>query len=80
VTDGVGEVQSRGGEVLVVRSRDVIRTPPGREHWLGAAPGRLHGPRSQLERRRRDVGSHVIDDEYDLRCPEFDGVSQVRGR
>ena len=36
VTDGVGLVQARGGEVVVVRPGDVIWTPPGVKHWHGA--------------------------------------------
>jgi hypothetical protein len=35
VTEGVGLVQSRGDEVIVVQAGDVIRTPPGEEHWHG---------------------------------------------
>jgi quercetin dioxygenase-like cupin family protein len=38
VTEGIGFVQSRGGEVVVIRPGDVIHTPPGEEHWHGAAP------------------------------------------
>ncbi|XAS70218.1 cupin domain-containing protein [Micrococcaceae bacterium Sec5.1] len=38
VTDGVGLVQARGGEVIVVRQGDTIYTPPGEWHWHGAAP------------------------------------------
>ena len=38
VTDGVGLVQARGGEVKVVRQGDTIYTPPGEWHWHGAAP------------------------------------------
>ena len=38
VTDGVGRVQSRDGEVIEIRPGDVIYTPPGQWHWHGAAP------------------------------------------
>jgi quercetin dioxygenase-like cupin family protein len=41
VTEGVGLVQSRGGEVIVIRPGDVIYTPPGEWHWHGAAPDRF---------------------------------------
>ena len=37
VTDGRGLVQSRGGRVMEIRPGDVIYTPPGEEHWHGAA-------------------------------------------
>lgn len=35
VTEGVGWVQSRGGERREVRAGDVVWTPPGVEHWHG---------------------------------------------
>jgi quercetin dioxygenase-like cupin family protein len=36
VTDGVGLVQSRGGEVVTMRPGDTVVTPPGEWHWHGA--------------------------------------------
>lgn len=36
ITEGVGNVQSRGGRVMEVRAGDVIYTPPGEWHWHGA--------------------------------------------
>ena len=38
VTDGVGRMQSRGGEVIEIRAGDTVHTPPGEWHWHGAAP------------------------------------------
>jgi quercetin dioxygenase-like cupin family protein len=38
VTDGIGRIQSRGGDVLEIRAGDTIHTPPGEWHWHGAAP------------------------------------------
>ena len=38
VTEGIGLVQSRGGEVVVMRPGDTVHTPPGEWHWHGAAP------------------------------------------
>jgi quercetin dioxygenase-like cupin family protein len=38
VTEGIGLVQSRGGEIIVMRPGDTIYTPPGEWHWHGAAP------------------------------------------
>src|SRR6476620_3414705 len=38
VTDGIGLVQSRGGQVVVMRPGDTVYTPPGEWHWHGAAP------------------------------------------
>lgn len=38
VTEGIGLVQSRGGEITEIRPGDTIYTPPGEWHWHGAAP------------------------------------------
>lgn len=38
VTEGIGLVQTHGGEVVVMRPGDTIYTPPGEWHWHGAAP------------------------------------------
>lgn len=38
VTDGIGLVQARGGDIIVMRPGDTVVTPPGEWHWHGAAP------------------------------------------
>jgi Cupin domain len=38
VTEGIGLIQSRGGEVMEIRPGDVIYTPPGEWHWHRAGP------------------------------------------
>src|SRR4051794_24216728 len=38
VTEGIGLVQSRGGEIIEIHPGDTIVTPPGEWHWHGAAP------------------------------------------
>lgn len=38
VTEGVGLVQNRGGEIIEIHPGDTIYTPPGEEHWHGATP------------------------------------------
>ncbi|MEN8584157.1 cupin domain-containing protein [Burkholderia sp. RS01] len=38
VTEGVGLVQARGGEILVMKAGDTVYTPAGEWHWHGAAP------------------------------------------
>jgi len=38
VTEGVGLVQARGGEVIEIRPGDTVWTPPGEWHWHGATP------------------------------------------
>ena len=68
VTEGIGRIQSRGGEVLEIRSGDTVRTPPGEWHWHGAAPDHFmthlaiweapaDGPESEW-------GAQVTDAEY----------------
>jgi quercetin dioxygenase-like cupin family protein len=37
VTEGIGLIQSRGGQVIQIRPGDTIYTPPGEWHWHGAA-------------------------------------------
>ncbi|GAA2513125.1 (R)-mandelonitrile lyase [Winogradskya humida] len=38
VTEGIGLVQARDGEIIVMRPGDTVHTPPGEWHWHGAAP------------------------------------------
>ncbi|MCL6538075.1 MAG: cupin domain-containing protein [Acidothermus sp.] len=41
VTDGIGYVATRAGEVHEIRPGDVIHIEPGEEHWHGATPERF---------------------------------------
>jgi len=41
VTDGVGRVGYRGGEVAEIRPGDVVYIAPNEDHWHGAAPDRF---------------------------------------
>ncbi|MFD4351239.1 cupin domain-containing protein [Nocardia sp. NPDC058518] len=38
VGSGKGIIVTRGGEAYVIKAGDVVFTPPGEEHWHGAAP------------------------------------------
>jgi quercetin dioxygenase-like cupin family protein len=38
IVSGVALVQERGGEIIEAHPGDTIYTPPGQEHWHGAAP------------------------------------------
>ena len=67
VTDGVGLVQARGGKVLVIRPGDVIHTPPGEEHWHGAAPDNVMVHTAIWEDDDATWGDHVTDEEYEAR-------------
>src|SRR5215203_38972 len=68
VTDGVGRIQARDGEVQEIRPGDTVHTPPGEWHWHGAAPDSFmthlaiweapdEGPESEF-------GDQVTDAEY----------------
>ncbi|MGW4909159.1 (R)-mandelonitrile lyase [Streptomyces sp. NPDC004270] len=71
VTEGVGLVQARGGEVMVMRPGDTVHTPPGVWHWHGAAPDHFMTHLALSETADDpgvpDVewGEHVTDDEYE---------------
>ncbi|SEP06954.1 Cupin domain-containing protein [Actinacidiphila rubida] len=41
VVEGIALVQARGGRVLEAHPGDVVGTPPGEDHWHGAAPDRF---------------------------------------
>jgi quercetin dioxygenase-like cupin family protein len=70
VTSGVGVVQSRSGQTIVMRSGDTVYTPPGVWHWHGAMPvnfmTHLALADSGAEPGAVDVewGQHVTDDAY----------------
>jgi quercetin dioxygenase-like cupin family protein len=68
VTEGIGIVQSRGGDVMVMRPGDTIYTPPGEWHWHGAAEDHFmthlaiwEAPESGPE---SEWGDLVTDEEY----------------
>lgn len=68
VTEGVGLIQARGGEVTVIRPGDTIYTPPGEWHWHGAAPEHFmthlamwEAPADGIE---SEWGDLVTDEEY----------------
>ena len=68
VTEGMGRVQSRGGELLEIRPGDTIYTPPGEWHWHGAAPEHflthLAVWEAPAEGEETQWGDQVTDAEY----------------
>jgi quercetin dioxygenase-like cupin family protein len=71
VTDGIGLIQARDGEVIEIHPGDTIHTPPGQWHWHGAAPDNFmvhlamwEGP---AEGQETEWGAHVTDAEYHAR-------------
>jgi len=69
VTEGVGRIQSRGGEIVEIRAGDTVVTPPGEWHWHGAAPDRFMTHLAIWEapedgRPETEWGEHVTDEQY----------------
>ena len=68
VTEGVGLLQARGGEVTEIRPGDTIYTPPGEWHWHGAAPDHfmthLAMWEAPAEGAESEWGDLVTDEEY----------------
>lgn len=70
VTEGVGLVQSRSGDVTVMHPGDTVHTPPGQWHWHGAVPDRfmthLAIAESPADPAAPGVewGEHVTGDDY----------------
>lgn len=68
VTEGVGRVQSRGGDIVDIRAGDTVHTPPGEWHWHGAAPDRFMTHLAMWEApdegEESEWAEHVSDAEY----------------
>ena len=68
VTDGIGLVTSRGGDVVEIRPGDVVSIEPGEEHWHGATPDRFmaHVAMQEADEQGQVVSwlEHVSDEEY----------------
>ena len=68
VTDGIGYVATRGGQVHQVRPGDVVYIEPGEEHWHGATSSRFmaHVAVQEADDDGRVVTwlAHVTDEEY----------------
>lgn len=63
VTEGKGQVQSRGDRLMEIRPGDVVSTPDGEEHWHGAAPDHFMTHLS-ITQGDADWGDQVTDAEY----------------
>src|SRR4051794_25928163 len=63
ITEGEGRLQSRGEQVVMIRSGDVVFTPADEWHWHGAAPDRFM---THLAISEGDAswGEHVSDAEF----------------
>ena len=68
VTEGVGLVQARGGDVRVIRPGDRVVFEPGEDHWHGASAQRFmtHIAIFEIDEEGNGAtwGEHVSDEEY----------------
>jgi quercetin dioxygenase-like cupin family protein len=70
VTEGVGRVARRGGQIESIGPGDRVFFAPGEDHWHGAAPKRFMTHVSLVEvdelGNSATWGPHVTDEEYSL--------------
>src|SRR5439155_3244053 len=68
VTEGVGLVQARGGDIQVIRPGDRVFFEPDEDHWHGACATRFMTHLSMVEVDEKGNsatwGAHVSDEEY----------------
>jgi quercetin dioxygenase-like cupin family protein len=68
VTDGIGLVSRRGGEITEIRPGDVVYIEPGEQHWHGATPDRFmaHIAMQEADENGQVVTwlEHVTDEDY----------------
>ncbi|MFI6374418.1 cupin domain-containing protein [Streptomyces sp. NPDC050546] len=64
IVEGIALVQSRGCDIVEAHPGDVIHTPPGEEHWHGAAPDQFMTHLALWETDDATWLEHVPDDEY----------------
>ncbi|WP_435226124.1 (R)-mandelonitrile lyase [Streptomyces sp. Tue6028] len=64
IVEGIALIQSRGGKIFEAHPGQVIWTPPGEEHWHGAAPDHFMTHIALWEGDDVDWLDHVTDTEY----------------
>lgn len=69
VTDGIALIGTRDGAVIRATAGQTVYTPPGQEHWHGAAPDRFMEHLAILENAEEPATTttwleHVSDDDY----------------
>jgi quercetin dioxygenase-like cupin family protein len=71
VTDGIGLVSHRGGEITEIRPGDVVYIEPGELHWHGATADRFmaHIAMQEGDENGQVVTwlAHVTDEDYAAR-------------
>ncbi len=70
VTEGVGIVQARGGQTVVMRPGETVETPPGVWHWHGALPDSFMSHLAlSVEGGEVEWGDRVSEDAYRAAAP-----------
>ena len=68
ITEGIALLGTRDGKVIVARPGQVVYTPPGEEHWHGAAPENFMVHIALYEGTADGDGAtwleHVADEQY----------------
>jgi quercetin dioxygenase-like cupin family protein len=64
IIEGIALAGARGGLIIEARPGEVIWTPPGQEHWHGAAPGQFMTHLALWEADAVSWLEHVTDDDY----------------
>jgi len=64
IVEGIALIGSRSGQIIQAHPGDVIWTPPGEEHWHGAAPGQFMTHIALWETDDVNWLEHVTDEEY----------------
>jgi quercetin dioxygenase-like cupin family protein len=71
IVEGTALVQARGADVIEVHAGQTVYTPPGEEHWHGAAPDSFMTHLALWETPASEEsahwGAHVTDAEYQSR-------------
>src|SRR4029077_21206503 len=74
VTEGIGRIQARGGDVLQIRAGDTIHTRPGEWHWHGAAPDHFMTHlaiwEAPVDGAESEWGAQITEPEYWARAKE----------
>ena len=68
ITEGIALLGTRDGKVIAARPGQVVYTPPGEEHWHGAAPDAFMAHIALYEGTADGDGAtwqeHVTDEQY----------------
>ena len=79
IAEGIALLGTRDGRVIVARPGQVVYTPPGEEHWHGAAPGNFMAHIALYEGTADGDGAtwleHVTDQQYTAAATSITGTA-----